>query len=205
MSALAVLAPISYIPYLSYYATPLFAYMSMMVLSTADLGGWLTPLTAVDHNNGSWTFTTNSPHFNPNEQVSMTLEGNFSHPLEIEYLFSVYTNESWSKLVEFDQQLSEQINWTLHKKLSPQRKELFGFPDSLDLDDKPTFTDNVTIPEYFGEYYTNTGNWPKQFLGMLQVYTWAIMNGETDFINALTPSFLHFKTNLYNLNRQLFL
>jgi hypothetical protein len=181
--------------------TPYTLYTSPTHLQIADEGGWITPVTAVNHGNGTFSFTTISPHLLPWQQVtSAPLKGSFSAPLEVENLF-IIDPSSWAALIAFDNTLANNLNEKLGLVAN------FGFVEKISESSIPSFDSSVTTTSFFTAYYAETLNPTLQFLQLLQVFTWAANPAtySADLINGLMPTFLHFKTNLYNLNRQIFL
>ena len=187
---------------------PYILYTSTILLSVADDGGWITPLTGTEISQNVWKFETNSPFLGAGHQLNFTLSGSFSGLLETEYLFTLADTTAFDALAAFDNLLTSTLNSVLSHKLDA-KKALFGNFVQITPSDSPSFGTDVTVDSFLSWYGDNYSNWPAQFLGLLQVYQWALVNSGTNttaaaLVETITPIFLHFKTNLYNLNRQVF-
>ncbi|MHB1909622.1 MAG: hypothetical protein ACYCQJ_12270 [Nitrososphaerales archaeon] len=196
---------------------PYCLYASEVDLQVADRGGWLTPLTYVDNGDGTLSFTTNTPLFK--EQIGFTLKGAFTTFLEPpnEYLFTLDPN-SYLEAVSVDRQIAKAINHVLFAKFGHAAKAGFGTVLSLKDDTPPVLflTPGQSTAQFNAAYYAPAAvlNWPYQFLILIGSLAWAIGQLElnpplppaeqadvADLLQSATNQLLHYKTNLFNVNR----
>jgi len=187
-------------------SNPYTLYTSSCHLQIADDGGWITPVIATNNGNGTHTFKTNSPFLSQHHQItSQPIAGSFSALLETEYLFALTASDSNAipNLIDFDNKIADALNVILN------RVPNFGFINKINLANIPNLDTSVTVLSFNQAYYAPAmlTNPVGQVLLLLQAFTYAanLYTYNPDLVNAIIPTFLHFKTNLYNLNRQVFL
>jgi len=179
-----------------------YLYTSTVLLDVADKGGWITSLNLTNVNGNIYSFITASPFLR--KQITFTISGAFTGTLESEALFAVADTNAFNALVVFDNLLTCALNKALSGILG-KNKKFYGTFVAISASDIPSFDTSVSVTSFFAWYYANYSNWPLEFLGLLQVYQQASVGAlpnSTSLLGAITPVFLQFKTNLYNLNRQ---
>jgi len=179
----------------------------MLALQVGNGGVWLTPCEYCLHANGSGIhFRTVSRFFK--QQHEFDVAGDFTAPEGNGRILVLRSAEAFLKYVEDDVKMTALLNEALDAGMTPFARAMFGTGIPFNVDSLPGLRADVTYMTYMMSYgmHFATGNWPAQFMLMLQALTTCTSNPMEPFCpqlaQAFTPQLLQLKSNEKNEDSQ---